>query len=591
MSTRHLSGYYSDGYTLSARYSKLVIDKTADVRSDLGDGVTISFSATVVNQGEIYGGNAGLYLKGGGSLINGSVNNTGAAIIGRYGGVDARAPTTIANFGAIDANSVYDAGVYLGAGGSVTNGAASDTTAYLFGLDGVDALAVATVTNFGTIAALGYSQGSEAVFLKAGGAITNGSASDTSALIHAAGYQNGIVAGAGVTIKNLGTIEAGLYDVAAVVMSGGLLTNGSTHDTTAFIYGAYGITVSGAATTITNFGTIEGGGYNISVALSGAGDEVIAEAGSTFIGTIEGGGGSLALAGGGTGTIVGLGDGGALFGAVQARFMHFDTYVIEAGGSWTLDVSNEVNPAAELIDQGTLINTAFLTIAGTLSVAADAVFSLANGDISAGPKGGGRIEDDGLTIKNLGAGETSIAAHMYDGGVVEVATGSLDFASRLYGTGVLKIDADATLEADAGSVSTLTVAFDGAAATLALTDPKAFGATLRGFAAGDVIDLLNLTATGAKINGGDQLVVVDRGKTVATLQLSGNYGGATFVTSSDGHGGTDVLVRNVSGPAATIQAFVEAMAGFGARSGQSLHTLMAAPARQCLLTSPRQAIA
>ena len=98
-------------------------------------------------------------------------------------------------------------------------------------------------------------------------------------------------------------------------------------------------------------------------------------------------------------------------------------------------MSNEVNPAAELIDQGTLINTAFLTIAGTLSVGGGAVFSLANGDISAGPEGAGRIEDDGLTIKNLGAGETAIAAHMYDNGVVEVATGSLDFASRLYGTG------------------------------------------------------------------------------------------------------------------------------------------------------------
>jgi len=280
-----------------------------------------------------------------------------------------------------------------------------------------------------------------------------------------------------------------------------------------------------------------------------------------------------------------------LTGAVQARFIHFETFVIEAGGSWTLAVSNKVDPAADLIDQGTLINTGFLTIAGTLSVAADAVFSLANGDVSAGPKGAARIEDDGLTIKNIGAGETSVAAHMYDRGVVEVATGTLDFASRLLGTGVLKIDAGATLEADAGATSTLTATFNGAAATLALTSPKAFGATLDGFATGDVIDLLNLTATGASVNGGDQLVIVDGGKTVATLQLSGNYVGATFVTSSDGHGGTDVVAQNVNSPAAPIQAFIEAMAGFGARGGQILYADMAAPARQFLLTSPRAAIA
>jgi len=126
---------------------------------------------------------------------------------------------------------------------------------------------------------------------------------------------------------------------------------------------------------------------------------------------------------------------------------------------------------------------------------------------------------------------------------------------------------------------------------LALTSPKAFGATLDGFATGDVIDLLNLTATGASVNGGDQLVIVDGGKTVATLQLSGNYVGATFVTSSDGHGGTDVVAQNVNSPAAPIQAFIEAMAGFGARGGQILYADMAAPARQFLLTSPRAAIA
>jgi hypothetical protein len=584
MTTKHLSGYYSDGYTLAAGYRKLVIDKTADVRSDLTDGVTVPFSATVVNHGVVYGGNQGVYLKGGGSLINGSAKNTSALITGGYGGVTALAPAAIANFGSIDGGFIDGVGVSLGAGGSITNGAGNDTTASIFGYFGVDALAVATVTNFGTIAAMAYYQGSAGVFLAAGGSVANGSASDTTALIRAAGYQTGIVADAAATVENFGTIEAGLYDVAAVALSGGLLTNGATHNSTALIYGAYGVRASGAPTTIVNFGTIEGGGYGISVALSGAGDEVIAEAGSTFIGTIEGGGGALALAGGGTGTIVSLGDGGALFGAVQARFMHFDTYVIEAGGSWTLDVSNEVN-------QGTLINTAFLTIAGTVSVAADAVFSLANGDISAGPKGAGRIEDDGLTIKNLGAGETAIAAHMYDGGVVEVATGSLDFASRLDGAGVLKIDPGATLEADAGAVSTLTVTFDGAAATLALASPKAFGATLVGFATGDVIDLLDLTATGASVNGDDQLVVVDGGKTVATLQLSGNYVGATFVTSSDGHGGTDVVVQNVSGPAAPVHAFIEAMAGFGSRVGQTFHADMAAPVGQCLLTSPRVAIA
>jgi len=297
MTTKHLSGYYSNGYTLAAGYSKLVIDKTANVRSDITDGVTVPFSATVVNHGVVYGGNLGVYLKGGGSLINGSAKNTSASIYGGYGGVAALAPAAIANFGSIDGGFRDSVGVSLGAGGSLTNGAGNDTTASIFGYFGVDALAVATVTNFGTITANDYYQAGAGVFLAAGGSITNGSASDITALIRAGGYENGVDAGAVATVKNFGTIEAGLYTVAAVVLSGGVFTNGGVHDATALIYGAYGVIASGGSTTITNFGTIEGGGYDISVALSGAHDEVIAEAGSTFIGTIEGGGGALALAG------------------------------------------------------------------------------------------------------------------------------------------------------------------------------------------------------------------------------------------------------------------------------------------------------
>ena len=260
MTTKHISGNYYDGYTLAAGYRKLVIDKTADVRSDLTDGVTVPFFATVVNHGVVYGGNQGVYLKGGGSLINGSAKNTSALITGGYGGVTALAPAAITNFGAIDGGFLDSVGVFLGAGGSLANGAGNDTTASIFGSFGVDALAVATVTNFGTITAMDYYQGSQGVFLGAGGSITNGSASDTTALIRAAGYQNGIVASAVATVKNFGTIEAGLYNVAAVVLSGGLLTNGSAHDSTALIYGAYGVRASGAPTTIINFGNHRGRG-------------------------------------------------------------------------------------------------------------------------------------------------------------------------------------------------------------------------------------------------------------------------------------------------------------------------------------------
>jgi fibronectin-binding autotransporter adhesin len=793
MTTKHLSGYYGSGYTLAAGYSKLVIDKTADIR---GDGVSVPFFATVVNQGSVYGYDQGVYLEAGGSLINGSAKNTSASISSDSLGVLAPGGAAIANFGTIADKGQYGRGVLLQAGGSVTNGSIHDTTALIFGYDGVDG--AATVANFGTIdgRSSDFGQVVAGVVLGADGSLTNGSAGDTAALILG---NDGVIAFA-ATIANFGTIRAdGDYGAGVTLNGGGSVTNGSAHDTTAFIYGEYGVNANGV-TTVTNFGTIGGGGvelsgggtitngsavdtgayisgiftgfaaaatianfgviggvdlaggglltngsvddaaaliiggtassvvatvvnfgtieagnyggdkygveldeggtitnglaahtdalisgveakgaatvtnfgaiksgyysygvrleaggavtngsaldptaliigrggvraegaaaavantgtigaggdygvgvdleaggsvangsandstaliygdygvigsgavsivnygtikgfHGVSVILVDAGDEVTAEAGSTFIGTIEGGYGTLALAGGGTGTISSLGAGGTLTGAVEAEFIHFDQVVIEAGGAWTLAGTNKVDQSARLVDEGTLNNSGGLTISGTLSIAASAVFRLAGGDILAGPTGDADIVDYGLMIKSPGRGTITVGAHMFDRGVVEVASGTLDFTSRLYGTGVMKIDAGATLEADAGAVSTLTVTFDGAAATLALKTPKTFAATLSGFAAGDIIDLLAIKATGASVNGGDQLVIVNGVRTVASLQLSGNYAGATFSTASDGHGGTSVTLTSGGPDLPSVAGMVSAMAAVAAPPG------------------------
>ncbi len=580
MTTKHLTGNYPNGYELSAAYRKLVIDRTADVSYG---GVAAPFFATVVNHGAVHGSDygVGVYLGAGGSVTNGSIRDTAALIEGSSGVAARGAAATVTNFGSIFAvgNIPGGAGVGLYAGGLLTNGSTDDTTAMIetgYERAGVFAGAAATIANFGSIRALGQYSGL-GVVLGAGGSIFNGSAQDTTALIYGYGGPAVSVWGAAATIANFGMIE-GRFGNGVDLHAGGSLTNGSTGDTSALIVGYHGVSIADAAATIVNYGTIEGLS-GVSVSLSTADCEVIAEAGSTFIGRIEGGGGTLDLAGGGTGTISGLGDGGTLTGAVQATFIHVDTFVIEAGGSWTLSGTNKVDPVADLVDAGTLINTGALTIAGTVSIDAGGVFRLAGGDISAGPAGDAEIVDYGLMIKNAGRGTITVAAHMFDRGVVEVATGTLDFTSRLFGTGALKIDAGATLEADAGAVSTLTATFAGGAATLALKRPNAFAATLAGFATGDVIDLLALKATGASVNGADQLVVVDGARTVATLRLSGAYAGASFTTAADGHGGTNVALAPA--PQAgfpSVHGMAAAMASLAATAGVATlgHRLAAA---------------
>src|SRR5665213_1307803 len=98
-------------------------------------------------------------------------------------GVEASFSASIANYGSVNATSGY--GVDLGSGGTVTNGSASDTTALISGPTGVlTQNASATVTNFGTIQTTfrGFG-GPDGVHLGTGGTVTNGSASDTTALI------------------------------------------------------------------------------------------------------------------------------------------------------------------------------------------------------------------------------------------------------------------------------------------------------------------------------------------------------------------------------------------------------------------------
>ena len=168
----------------------------------------------------------------------------------------------------------------------------------------------------------------------------------------------------------------------------------------------------------------------------------------------------------------------------------------------------------------------------------------------------------------MSGGTSTIGVATIDAGLVEAAIGRLDFVRALTGSGALRVDAGAVLETDSIVAKTLTTTFNGGSATLALKATSKFASTIAGFAPTDVIDLIKIAATGASINGSDQLVIVNGGKTVMTLQLTGSYSGATFSVGSDGAGGTDVKMLTV----ATVQpqAFVAAMAGIGGAAGAAV---------------------
>jgi hypothetical protein len=89
------------------------------------------------------------------------------------------------------------------------------------------------------------------------------------------------------------------------------------------------------------------------------------------------------------------------------------------------------------------------------------------------------------------------------------------------------------------------VAFLGDTGTLKLDDPSSFSGTVAGMSGQDTIDLANISfatvqsPTYSGDSSGGTLAVTD-GTHTANIALLGNYLASTFVTSSDGHGGTFV---------------------------------------------------
>ena len=182
-----------------------------------------------------------------GVVTNGSTLATHAVIEGFYRGVMATgAGAVVNNFGIIDGSGgggpTSVSGVLLQVGGSVTNGAANDTTATIEGRDlGIVTEAAAKIANFGTIL------GSQvAVIVNGGGSLVNGSTADTKALIF--GFLGASITGGVGTVSNFGSVISYGTESGVGLFNSGTVTNGAASDTHALIEGASdGVEVIGAA--------------------------------------------------------------------------------------------------------------------------------------------------------------------------------------------------------------------------------------------------------------------------------------------------------------------------------------------------------
>lgn len=377
---------------------------------------------TVVNFGTISGtaapfiqrdpgGQQGVALNAGGSVVNGSNAARDAFIYGRNAAVSSDdAAATVRNFGTMYG---LEYGVRLRAGGLVTNGSAADTAAVIKGTVGV-LLAAGTLRNFGTVTSTylpvynTHNSVSFAGVVLGAGTVINGGPGNTGAVIEgrvgiAVNFAPGRILSSGPgTIRNFGTVTGRAGSGIGVYGAGATIVNGSESDTAALIraaastYFSNGISINAFATArITNFGGVFGR-FGIFFADGAAGtvvnhgvigsndpahaaairfaqgdDRVVVQPGAAFIGLVIGGAGTDTI------ELAQAPDFGFMHG-IGTQFTGFEKLVVDPGGLWVLQGANTIPTVVNNWLLRLALN-ASLTVSNAIDPAGTGTFELLGG--------------------------------------------------------------------------------------------------------------------------------------------------------------------------------------------------------------------
>jgi Hint domain len=427
----------------------------------VGTGLTVSGTADiVVNAGTLGGANYAVDASQGLSLTNqtgGRITSNGNAIY-IYG-----ATGSVTNAGVITGLSD---GIQLYAGGYVGNQHGGAITGTNF--DGVQiAGGTGTVTNAGNIAGhavgialndggtvtnTGSIGGEYAVYLLAGGVVTNQSSGTISGTIN--GHEVGIEAlSAASTIDNAATISSQYTGIE--LDEGGVVTNAVGGTITANVFAP--IDISGATGTVVNYGSIVGGGASFAGVELEAGGAVTNQSG----GTIIGGGAGIAF----LGTAAAASNAGYIQG-------HYSGIGLFAGGSVTNLTWGVITSAT----YGIIAKYAGITVtnAGSISGGTDAV-RLAAGyanllvvdpgaSFTGTVTGGNTIGATAVSTLELASSATTgtlngLGTQFIDFGTITIDSGATWKVNGTVGAGVTLInsgDVVAPLTLDAGAVLTNT---------------------------------------------------------------------------------------------------------------------------------------
>jgi hypothetical protein len=559
-----------------------------------GTGVVMSSGGTLTNAGAIAGGAGGggygaggagavgVYLGAGGTLINAGTiaGGSGGSAAGEYGsGGDGASGAHIgsagillnASSGTITGGDGGTAAYGTGAGGDAVeldDGSQLHNAGLILGGSGSDGLgagvrggAGVTVSNSGTIeggagryslfGGGGYAgAGVAGVILGANASVTNGAAG----LIEGgAGFYNdqgpGGAGGSGVALG------------AGVLVNRGSIVGGAGGGSGAGLPGLGGVGVYLGGGTLINAGLIANGGgaQGGDAVLFGSSQAatLVVEGGAQFDGVVA----ASALA---TDTLVlSNAHGGGIIAGIGTDYTGFTQITEQAGANWGLGGDNTLGAATTFTIGGLVsvqdsldgagsaivsarailqnIGGGFLQLGGlqlaggTLEGSAVSTILIGSEGIGGGPAAAGSITING-SANIEGFGQVNGAGVTDDGSII-ARGGTLTLAGAVSGTGLARIDAGATLQLF-GSMAASIVFGTGGGETLFAARGAAITGTIFGFGAGDIIDV-RVAATALDYAAG-VLTLLDDGRAVDQLAVSGRYTTAAFTLSTDSHGGADI---------------------------------------------------
>ncbi|MGJ4955855.1 VCBS domain-containing protein [Bradyrhizobium sp. HKCCYLRH2015] len=268
----------------------------------------------------------------------------------------------------------------------------------------------------------------------------------------------------------------------------------------------------------------------------------------------------------------------------------FDNVTIDnTGGQIIIDEDGVVPVASTLVlDGSTTITggTLDIRIAGTLEIAGHDVVTLSGVDIDNVGKMtvdlGATLDLAGTAVSGDGSlyiygtitasGASGLSGTIYNDGTIEITAGTFEINGDVTGSGLIKVDAGATLTVD-GHVDQV-IDFSSEGSSEIVIDGASFSAKLAGLGADDKIDLQTIKWSDATTASYDAdtgvLTVIDgEGHSIA-LTLVGDFSDLHFAGSKDANGGTLITVTAKDDvPVVTDPGKPGALTETGAQTGSS----------------------